>query len=158
MTALADRIRQVRKKMNLTQAEFAGALRITRGHVSSIETGHAIPSDQLLALLCEIFFVQWDWLVLGEGPMYREREIESLHEKVHQEFFDSLLARLSSCLAIHNQSVSLGISLLNEQWKGFSPEYCPPELLKVFHDFLKIPELERELLTLIKERLKSYER
>ena len=64
-----ERIRQIRKMLNLSQAEFGAALGITFTAVSKIELGVNTPSEQTLKLICQTYHVNYLWLTEGKGEM-----------------------------------------------------------------------------------------
>lgn len=64
---IADRIKTVRKKSNLTQKEFAERILVTQAYVSALEAGKERPSDILLKLISLEFKVAYDWIKNGEG-------------------------------------------------------------------------------------------
>ncbi len=66
MTIPSERIRKVRKKNKLSQAEFADLVGVERTYVSKIETGKANPSIQLIKAICKEFGVREEWLLHGE--------------------------------------------------------------------------------------------
>lgn len=69
MTELAERIKKIRKRENLTQAKFAMLFVVHRGHISNIETGAAKPSEKILRGICDYFAINYKWLTTGEGEM-----------------------------------------------------------------------------------------
>lgn len=73
-----DRIRKLRRDLNLTQQEFADRLNIKRNTVATYETGKSNPSDAAVNLICREFNVSEPWLRTGEGEMFvaRPREDE----------------------------------------------------------------------------------
>lgn len=64
------RIQEIRKTLNLTQAEFAEKLRISQAHVSKIEKDQISPSELLLSYICCNFHVSRKWLDTGQGEMF----------------------------------------------------------------------------------------
>lgn len=62
---LGQRIRTIRKTLDLTQAEFAKRLRISSSTVSSYEIGDSQPSIEVLTKLSKIGNVSFDWLLAG---------------------------------------------------------------------------------------------
>lgn len=66
-----ERIKELRKRLNLTQQEFADRLSIKRGAVANYEVGRNTPSDSVIALICREFNVSEHWLRDGEGEMFR---------------------------------------------------------------------------------------
>lgn len=65
-----DRIRAIRKAVDLTQAEFAGRIGIKPNTVTSYETGLRMPSDAIIVSICREFNVSEVWLRTGEGEMF----------------------------------------------------------------------------------------
>lgn len=65
-----ERIKELRKRLNLTQQEFADRLSIKRGAVANYEVGRNTPSDSVIALICREFNVSERWLRDGEGEMF----------------------------------------------------------------------------------------
>ena len=65
-----ERIKELRKRLNLTQQEFADRLSIKRGAVANYEVGRNTPSDSVIALICREFNVSEHWLREGEGEMF----------------------------------------------------------------------------------------
>ena len=85
---IADKIKLLREKRRITQAELASRLGITRSGVNAWEMGISIPSTQYVVLLAKFFDVSTDYLldlpntatISVEG--LTEREIASLVEIV----------------------------------------------------------------------------
>ena len=70
MNTLNERIKKVRKALDLTQQEFADKLSIKRNTVATYETGKSNPSDAAVILICKTFNVSETWLRTGEGEMF----------------------------------------------------------------------------------------
>lgn len=67
---MKERMKLVRKKLGLTQEEFADRLGIKRGAISNYEIGRNVPIDAVLSLICKEFGVNGEWLRTGEGEMF----------------------------------------------------------------------------------------
>ena len=67
-----DRIKAIRKALNLSQDEFASALGYTRGKITNIESGKVTPNadDPFIALLCRTWNVNPDFIKHGHGSMF----------------------------------------------------------------------------------------
>lgn len=65
------RIKELRKKLGLTQQEFADRIGIKRGGVANYEIGRNEPSDSVISLICREFKINEDWLRTGEGEMFK---------------------------------------------------------------------------------------
>ena len=75
---MKDRIRLIRKDMNLNQTEFGAELGCTQAAITSYETGRVIPDKSIRMLICQKFNVDEHWLETGEGAPYKEGLIPSL--------------------------------------------------------------------------------
>lgn len=73
---MKDCLKQIRKKLGLTQQEFADKLKITRNNIAGYETGKRSPSDAAIQLICKEFSVNETWLRTGEGEMFIEMDLE----------------------------------------------------------------------------------
>ncbi len=58
-----DRIKFLREQNNMTQADLARQLNITRSSVNAWEMGITIPSTQLIVELASLFSVSTDYLL-----------------------------------------------------------------------------------------------
>ena len=75
---MKDRIRQIRKDLNLNQTEFGAEIGATQKMVTTYETGAVIPDKSIRMLICQKFNVDEHWLETGEGVPYKEGLIPSL--------------------------------------------------------------------------------
>ena len=62
------RLRLVRERLGLTQAEVAEQLRVTRGAVSAWESGHRRLDGPAVVALQAIYGINATWLLTGSGP------------------------------------------------------------------------------------------
>ena len=62
---LGKRVREIRVRMNLSQAIFAEKLGVNREHITKIENGNKNPSIDLLIDMAELSCVSLDYLILG---------------------------------------------------------------------------------------------
>ena len=65
-----ERIRKLRKTLDLTQQEFANKLGMKQNTIATYEMGRANPSDQTIRSICREFNVNDSWLRTGEGEMF----------------------------------------------------------------------------------------
>lgn len=66
---MSDRIRKLRKSLDLTQQDFGSRIGIKRNSVALIESGRNT-SDQTVVSICREFGVNESWLRTGEGEMF----------------------------------------------------------------------------------------
>ena len=69
---LNERLKKLRKKLDLTQREFAEKLHIKQNTVATYEMGRIIPSDSVVAGICREFNVNEEWLRTDTGEMFIE--------------------------------------------------------------------------------------
>ena len=70
---MKDRIRDLRKALNLNQTEFGSILGLKQSTVTGYETGIRTPSDAIITSICREFGVNEQWLRTGEGEMFHPR-------------------------------------------------------------------------------------
>ena len=83
---MTERLKFLRKKMKLTQAEFANYLGITQTAYSMIETGYRPLSPKYIKVICSAFNVSEQWLTEGKGEIFHsspyEKELISIYENL----------------------------------------------------------------------------
>lgn len=108
---MKDRIRKIRRELDLTQQEFADRIGIARGNVGAYEVGKNAPSDAVISLICREFNVNEEWLRNGTGEMFitqtRDEQIATFIGEIQLSEDDSFKRRLISVLA----------NLKEEQWE-----------------------------------------
>lgn len=67
---MGERIRELRRALQLTQQEFAHRLGIKRGALANYEVGRNEPIDAVVSLICREFQVSEEWLRTGGGEMF----------------------------------------------------------------------------------------
>ena len=70
METVGERIRLMRKQLNLTQEQMAQRLGVGKAALSMIETGKARLSARNKNILVQDFNVNPDWIETGEGKMF----------------------------------------------------------------------------------------
>lgn len=79
-----QQLKALRKKLGLTQEEFAARLGIKRAAISNYEIGRNEPIDAVISLICREFNVSEIWLHTGEGEMFVPKEADALDELAKQ--------------------------------------------------------------------------
>jgi transcriptional regulator with XRE-family HTH domain len=100
---LNERLKKLRKTLDLTQQEFADRIGSKRNTIAKYETDTNVPSAAVISLICREFNVNENWLRTGEGDMFmemsRDEQIEEfIGDLLHGEE-DSFKRRLISGLA-----------------------------------------------------------
>ena len=65
-----ERIKKLRKHLDLTQQEFADRIGVKRNTIANYEIGRNVPIDSVLSLIVREFHVSEAWLRSGEGEMF----------------------------------------------------------------------------------------
>lgn len=67
-----ERLKKLRKTLDLTQQEFADRIGIKRNSLANYETGRNTPIDAILISICREWNVNEEWLRTGNGEMFLE--------------------------------------------------------------------------------------
>ena len=126
-----DQIRNIRKKENLTQEQFAIKLNVSRQAVSNWENNKNLPDIGMLILMSDVFQISLDQLVKGEDHM------NNMTEKVIRDGSETRRARFNMITTLIGGSFLLiGVMLL--VIKGMSVEYIDAEGI-LHENFFLIP-------------------
>ncbi|MBD5169356.1 MAG: helix-turn-helix transcriptional regulator [Oscillibacter sp.] len=70
---MGERIKKLRKALDLTQQEFCERIGVKRNTIAKYETNRGEPIDAVISLICREFNVSESWLRTGEGEMFVQR-------------------------------------------------------------------------------------
>lgn len=100
---MKDRIKKIRKRLDLTQQKFADRLGVKRNTIAMYEMGKTMPSETIIISICREFNVNEQWLRDGTGEMFieltRDEQIEEFIGTLLRNEEDSFKRRLISGLA-----------------------------------------------------------
>jgi len=105
--AVNERLKILRKSLNLSQKEFAEKLGIKQGSYSALETGSSKITNSSLLLLVNTYNVNTNWLLYGDGEMFLQSKNN----------FDSIKTDL-----IKFQGIVIG-KFGEKVWKELEPYY-----------------------------------
>ena len=98
-----ERLKKLRKELDLTQQKFAEKLGVKRNTVGQWECGINPLTDQTIFSICREFDVNETWLRTGEGEMFlemsKDEQIESFIGDLLKDEEESFKRRLISGLA-----------------------------------------------------------
>ena len=98
-----ERLKIIRKNLNMTLEEFGKKLGVKNNTISSIETGKNALTDQMIKSVCAIYKVNEDWLRSGTGEMFINDD--SLLDSVKQEYdFDDIEINFIKSYSMLNKS------------------------------------------------------
>ncbi len=118
MTYLHERIKQLRKALDLTQQEFADKIGTTRNNIAGYETGRRLPSEAAINLIIAKLNVSETWLRTGAGgdeAMFVQRS----RDDELSSFVNELLAGEST--DFRRRLVTALSRLKPEQWDALAP-------------------------------------
>lgn len=105
---IGERIKKVRRSVDLTQQKFGERLGIKPNSVSLIESGDRNPSDQVILAICREFNIREEWLRNGGGDMFiqvtRGERIAAWVGKTLSTESDTFQKRFISMLSKLNES------------------------------------------------------
>lgn len=115
-----DRLKIVRKRLGLTQQEFADKLGIKRGTITNYEIGRNTPIDAVITLICREFSINELWLRTGEGGE------DGMFAKVDED--DRYSINLGKLSTTDNETAQRMVNAIAES---------SPEELKIIESFMK---------------------
>lgn len=101
---MKERIKKLRKHLDLTQEEFGKRIGVKRNTIATYEMGRNEPIDSVITLLCREYGVREDWLRTGAGEMFEPEATNAL---------DAL---------VKERGISRGEQILIEKFLNLKPE------------------------------------
>ena len=162
---LGERIKKVRKNLDLTQQKFADQIGTTRNNIASYEIGRREPSAAAVNNICKTFNVSEAWLRTGEGEMFLPSPNGVLDElvqkyglstrgKVIVEKFLDLNPDVQEAVAVYIEEVAAAFS--DAGTSAPVPVFAPADL-RAEHAATESedPELEAEVEAYRQRRLQE---
>ena len=81
----SEKIRQVRKKLNITQEEISAQIGISYRAYSSYERGDRNPSLEFLEKLVKQYNINLNWLIADIGSMFNAPQYEDVKDEILKE-------------------------------------------------------------------------
>jgi len=109
MTSINERIRELRKHLGLTQAEFGRRIGIIQGHLTGIEREKKNVTQKTLKVICAVYGVSEEWLENGRGEMFLQstdkkmKRIIRFFNELNSEFQDCILKQLECLLELQQK-------------------------------------------------------
>jgi transcriptional regulator with XRE-family HTH domain len=162
---LKERLKKLRKELDLTQQEFADRIGISRGNIATYETRDGSPGSSVINLICREFNVSETWLRTGEGEMFLPSPNGVLDElvqkyglstrgKVIVEKFLDLNPDVQEAVAVYIEEVAAAFS--DAGTSAPVPVFAPADL-RAEHTATESedPELEAEVEAYRQRRLQE---
>lgn len=124
---VAERFKQLRDHLNLSQRDFAREIGVSPSVISEIERGGREPSRKVFSTIHEKYGCDLNWLLLGDGNLdmnapnisAKEKEIEELKKSIaemeanidklkleNKEMADELMERMRQLISAQQQKLS----------------------------------------------------
>lgn len=136
---LGERIRKLRRELDLTQSEFAGRIGTTANVMTNYEKGRRNPSKSVINNICKTFDVSEAWLRTGEGEMFLAKPSAALDalaqeyrlsngEYVLIEKFLNLKPDTRAALLSYMREVSASLSAMETEGSSADLPAYPPSV------------------------------
>ena len=103
-----ERIKNLRKSLNMTQEEFSKRIGLSRNFIAQVEIGTKTPSERTISDICREFEVNEEWLRTGNGEMIiqksKDEQIAEMLGEIQRSGEDNFKHRLVSALSKLNES------------------------------------------------------
>lgn len=80
--AVGDRLRILRLFLELSQEEFSQRVKMNQPQIALFENGKRYLKDLYIKVICDEFGCNEDWLIEGQGKMFKTRKL-SIEEYVN---------------------------------------------------------------------------
>lgn len=85
-----ERVKNIRKSLNMTLEKFGEKLGVTKVAISNIEKGNRNLTEQMVKSICREYNVNYDYLMYGKGDMFDDLPQTILDELCAQYDLDEL--------------------------------------------------------------------
>lgn len=85
-----ERVKEVRKSLNMTLEKFGEKLGVTKVAISNIEKGNRNLTEQMVKSICREYNVNYDYLMYGKGDVFDDLPQTILDELCAQYNLDEL--------------------------------------------------------------------
>ena len=145
-----ERLKILRKKLNLTQQEFANKIGSKRNTIAKYETCANTPSTAVVSLICKTFNVNEEWLRSGYGDMFNPSppdELENLAKKYGLTsrdyiFIEKLMKNKELLSSFEDFCLDYANTLLEKTEQNHNR--CKPSIDEQAEDYRRQLELEEK--------------
>lgn len=124
-----ERIREVRKALNLTLEKFGGKLGVGKTAISKLEKDENNLTEQMTKAICREFHVDYIWLTTGEGDMFLDAD-DDFKEQIDQIMASETDARknlFKFMLTLSEDDVEAMQCLMRKAFEFYKETYDDPE-------------------------------
>lgn len=130
---MKERIRELRKHLNMTMDEFGARIGLSKAAISLIEGGRNGARDQTVFAICREFGVNEHWLRTGDGEMF-EQTRETVLDRLAAEYSldKEQVSVIENFLDLSPQERTLFLTQMRKVFGG--PAVQPPRRADVSGD------------------------
>lgn len=88
-----ERLKEARKALDLTQAEFGKQIGVTNSAIAFLEKGERNLTDQMILSICRTFSISEEWLRNGTGNMLVYTEESAIAQLAQEHGLDEFAVR-----------------------------------------------------------------
>ena len=93
---MKERLKELRKKLNLTQGELAEKISVKTSQISDWERGRFSLSAARIAQICAVLHVRREWFETGEGDVLEpQRPEKRTRDEILADAFELIYSELS---------------------------------------------------------------
>jgi transcriptional regulator with XRE-family HTH domain len=107
MEGIKDKLREIRRRMGLSQGEFAAKMGVNQKTWSNIEIGVNPCSDRYINLVCLTFNVRKEWLLEGQGEIFEPDPPNPPPEPIFDDTGKLLPPEVAELVTIYQELVPL---------------------------------------------------
>lgn len=140
-----ERIKKLRKSLDLTQVEFGRRIGMKQNTIALIEGGRNT-SDQTIFAICREFHVREEWLRTGEGEMFApdvHDEFEALAARYPNLTHESLVF-IEKLIGLSKDDQDVIMNFLREVVEGFGQEAPEPVQEDLYAELDRQIDLEKK--------------
>lgn len=125
-----NRIKKIRKDLNMTQKKFAEKIKVSPNSIARYELGDRTPSNAIINSICREFNINENWLRTGRGKMNKtqDKETETIVSNLLNKdipFFDIILKIVQNYQKLDNQSQEALNILCNQLLETYERKNTP---------------------------------
>lgn len=110
-----ERVKEVRKSLNLTLEKFGERVGVGKTAISNIEKGNRNLTEQMTKSICREFGVDYIWLTTGEGVMFVESDDDFLEriDRIMAGENDDKKAMIKALLYASDDDIAIVNNMIN---------------------------------------------
>jgi len=97
MTNIHERLKKIRKYLNLSIREFSKEIAYSHSVYGQVEHGDRDPTDRIIQLIASRFNINKEWIMTGKGDMFSSDPPDMRLDRI-LEIYKTIDSTLKDCL------------------------------------------------------------